>query len=134
MKAGIFALPGLALLMLIGCSSETGDSKFTVVTDNKTVMAALPALRSACPGLDKYSGQLSNVRTENNFRTSVVFDVADSNRIPDAYKAGGNTCFVEIDSDGKTIYIEKQACKSLCLDQVQTPTGQLKIALTGGVK
>lgn len=123
---------GLSLSVLSGCGKEPITAGFQVVSDDPLVVQTLPSIRHACPGLDKYSQVLENVRIEENFRKSILFDVPESARIPDAYKAGGHTCYLEIDSSGKSIFIEKSGCKSICLDQLKTPDGQLKIDLAQG--
>lgn len=120
----------LLAIALSGCGAGSGPAEFKVLTSDALVTTALPAIRKACPGLDKYAPQFSNTRVEQNFRTAILFEVAESSKIPDAYKAGGQTCFIEIDADGKNIFIEKQACKSVCLDQLTTPDGQLKLSLS----
>lgn len=119
----------IVLLGLAGCGSESDHSEFKIKTSDPLIKTALPAIRSVCPGLDKYAPQFSNLRVEQQFRTAITFEVSSSSRIPDAYKAGGHTCFIEVDADGKDIFIEKKACKSVCLDQVSTPDGQLKLSL-----
>jgi nitrous oxide reductase len=117
-------------MTLMGCDKDQPQSTtFTVVTDDPKVNTALPAVRQACPGLDTYSSQFANTRVQQQFRTAIVFDIPDTARLPDAYKAAGHTCYLEIDSAGKTLFIEKQACKSVCLDQLDTPQGQLSLPL-----
>lgn len=118
--------------MLYGCDTGSTLTTFGVTSDDPLVGKALPGIRQACPGLDKYAGQFESVRVESHYRTAVVFDIPEAARIPDAYKAGGHTCFLEIDGDGSTLYIEKLACKSVCLDQFDVPEGQLKLPLGRG--
>lgn len=132
MKTRILGLLGLSLLALSGCGKEATPSVFSVSSDDHLVIKTLPGVRQVCPGLDKYSQTFENIHVEDRYRTTVIFDVPDTSHIPDAYKAGGHTCYVEIDSTGKSIFIEKQACKSICLDQLNTPDGQLKIDLPQG--
>lgn len=132
MKKNILGVFGLSLVALSGCEKAVSTSTFSVSSDDPLVMKMLPAVRQACPGLDKYSQFFENVRVEEQFRTSILFDVPESASIPDSYKAGGHTCYIEIDSKGKSIFIEKLACKSICLDQLKTPDGQLKIDLAQG--
>ncbi|KAB0531346.1 MULTISPECIES: hypothetical protein [Pseudomonas] len=129
MKKKILGVFGLSLLTLSGCEIAAAFSVFSVPSDDPLVIKMLPAVRQVCPGLDKYSQEFERVRVEENFRTSILFDVPESASIPDAYKAGGHTCYIEIDSKGRSIFIEKLACKSICLDQLETPDGQLKIDL-----
>jgi len=130
MKTRILGLLGLSLLGLSGCGKESSvPSVFAVSSDDQVVIKSLPGVRQVCPGLDKYAQTFRNIRVEDHFRTSIIFDVPETARIPDAYKAGGHTCYVEIDSAGKSIFIEKLACKSICLDQLNAPEGQLKIDL-----
>lgn len=117
------------MLYLSGCGDGPPTTEFVVVSDNELVTKSLPAIRRACPGLDKYSSSFEKARIENNYRTSILFDVRESSKVPGAYKAEGHTCYLEIDSTGKSIYVEKLACKSICLDQLNTPDGQLKIDL-----
>lgn len=130
MNTWSLALLGFSLLYLSGCGEGPPITEFVVVSDDELVTKSLPAIRRACPGLDKYSSSFEKARIENNYRTSILFDVRESSKIPEAFKAGGHTCYVEIDSTGKSIYIEKLACKSICLDQLNTPEGQLKIDLS----
>ncbi|HBO9849869.1 TPA: hypothetical protein L5F86_001576 [Pseudomonas aeruginosa] len=118
--------------MLYGCDSGNTQATFSVASDDPLVEKALPSIRQACPGLDKYAGQFESVRVESQYRTAVVFDIPDAAHLPDAYAAGGHTCFLEIDDNGNALYIEKLACKSVCLDQVDVPEGQLKLPLGGG--
>lgn len=126
----------LAVSLLMGCGAESPKAPvaFNINTDNELVLKTLPATRMACPGLDKYAGDFQDVRVENHYRTTIVFHVPDQSRIPDAYKAGGHNCFIEIEGDGSAILIEKLACKSVCLNQLDVPDGQLKLTLakTGG--
>lgn len=129
MNTRILVLAGLSLLHLTGCGKETPPSVFTVASHDELVVKTLPAIREACPGLDKYAHSFESVRVKGHLRTAILFDVPDSTTIPASYQAGGHTCYVEIDSDGKNIYIEKLACKSICLDQLNTPDGQLRIGL-----
>ena len=129
MNVRIAGLVALFSMALSGCGVESGPAEFKVITSDPVVVKALPAIRKACPGLDKYAPLFSNIRVEQNYRSAILFEVAESSKIPDTYKAGGNTCFIEVDADGKNIFIEKQACKSICQDQVTTPDGQLKLSL-----
>ena len=132
MKKRILETLGFSLLVLSVCEQASASSVFSVSSDDPLVMKTLPAIRQVCPGLDKYSQAFESVRVEENFRTSILFDIPELARIPDAYKAGGHTCYIEIDSKGKSVFIEKLACKSICLDQLNTPNGQLKIDLPQG--
>lgn len=122
----------LSLLTLLASPSIFASSTFGVASEDPLVRRTISAIRLACPGLDKYSPAFKNIRVEENFRTSLVFDIQNSSLIPEAYMAGGHTCYVEIDPKGSDIFIEKQACKSVCLDQFKTPSGQLKIGLAQG--
>lgn len=130
-KTGLIFLLALALFGLEGCGGESDHPEFRIITSNSLIKTALPAIRGVCPGLDKYAPQFSNLRVEQQFRAAITFEVSNSSKIPDAYKAGGHTCFIEVDDDGKNIFIEKKACQSLCLDKVSTPDGQLKLSLGG---
>lgn len=132
MKKGTLKVLGFSLLTLLACEKASASSAFSVSSDDSLVIKALPAIRQVCPGLDKYSQEFENIRVEDNFRTSILFDIPKPVHIPNAYKAGGHTCYIEIDSKGKSIFIEKLACKSVCLDQFNTPDGQLKIDLPQG--
>lgn len=127
MKVKFACLLTPVIFTLAGCSGEPGSKEFKVITSNRLVTSALPSIRKACPGLDKYSRELSNVRVEQQFRTAILFEVSGSNKIPETYKAGGQTCFIEI--DGNSVFIEKTACKSVCKDQLTTSEGQLKLSL-----
>jgi len=129
MKNWSMALVVVAPLALLGCGAESTSSVFTVASNDPLVSKTLPAIRQACPGLNKYTSQFEQVRVENGYRTAVVFDIPESARIPDSYKAYGHTCFIEIESDASSIFIEKAACKSVCLDQASVPDGQLKLPL-----
>lgn len=129
MKVRFSSLLALVSIVLSGCGVESGPAEFKVLTSDTVVTNALPSIRKACPGLDKYAAQFSNIRVEQQFRTAILFEVSNSSKIPDAYKAGGHTCFIEVDSGGKNIFIEKMACKSICQDQIAPPDGQLKLSL-----
>lgn len=132
MKARTSTLLGISLLVLAGCEKDQPPATpFTVSTDDQRISAASQAIRQACPGLDKYASQLTQPRVQQNFRTAIVFDIPDDARLPEAYKAAGHTCYLEIDARGQTLFIDKLPCKSICLDQVVTPPGQLKLSLTG---
>lgn len=128
MWKGILAL---AIGMLAACGGDAPEqpAAFNVVTKDKLTLASLPSIRQACPGLDKYAGSFRNTRVEEQYRTTIAFDVNDRNTIPELYKAAGHSCFVEIEKDGSVILIEKKACKSVCLDQLDVPDGQLKLTL-----
>lgn len=118
--------------MLYGCDSGSVQATFNVESDDVLVKKVLPDIRQACPGLDKYAGQFEAVRVEHNYRTAIAFDIPEAARLPDGYKAGGHTCFLEVDDDGSVLFIEKAACKSVCLDQTDVPEGQMKLQLGGG--
>ncbi|MDG9783687.1 hypothetical protein [Metapseudomonas otitidis] len=121
-------LIGAALLG--GCSEEAQQaSSFNVVTQNPLVIEALPSIRQACPGMDIYSSELKNVTVQEYYRTTIVFDVPETAKLPPLFRAGGHTCFIEIDSDGKGIFIDKGPCKSICLNRSQVPEGQLALPL-----
>lgn len=128
MKKGCLVL---AVALLTGCGEEApkGPVQFSVDTKDELVLKVLPATRLACPGLSRYSHDFQDVRVEQQYRTAIVFHVPDHSSIPDTYKAGGHNCFIEIEGDGSAILIEKLACKSVCLDQLDVPAGQLKLTL-----
>lgn len=121
----------LSVLLLAGCGEEApkASAVFSVNTQDKLVTNALPAIHQACPGLNKYADDFQDVRVEEQFRTTIVFQIPEHNSIPEAYKADGHNCFVEIEGDGRSIVIEKLACKSVCLDRLDVPDGQLKLKL-----
>jgi hypothetical protein len=129
MWKGILAA-ALGMLTACGGDAPKQPTVFNVPTKDELVLASIPAIRQACPGLDKYAGSFQGTRVEDQFRTTIVFDVSERNTIPEPYKATGHSCFIEIEKDGSAILIEKKACKSVCLDQLDVPDGQLKISLT----
>lgn len=118
--------------MLAACGGDASKQSavFSVATKDELVRASLPSIRQACPGLDKYAGSFQDVRVEEQFRKTIAFDINERNTIPEPFMASGHSCFVEIEKDGSAILIEKKACKSVCLDQLDVPDGQLKISLT----
>lgn len=120
-----------AALLLTGCGDESAKKEviFKVATQDALVLQTMPAIRHACPGLDRYAADFQAVRVEEQFRTTIAFDVPERNGVPEHYKASGHSCFVEIEKDGSAIFIEKKACKSLCLDRLDVPDGQLKLSL-----
>jgi len=128
MRNGVLAL-AIGVLAACGGEAPKQPAVFSVSTKDELVLTSLPSIRQACPGLDKYAGSFQNARVEEQFRTSIVFDINERNTIPESYKAGGHSCFVEIEKDGSAILIEKKACKSVCLDRLDTPDGQLKLPL-----
>lgn len=119
----------IGLLAACGGDAPKQPTVFNVATKDELVLASLPSIRQACPGLDKYAGSFQGSRVEEQFRTTIAFDINERNAIPEPYKAAGHRCFVEIEKDGSAILIEKNACKSVCLDQLDVPDGQLKLAL-----
>ncbi len=121
----------LTVTMLAACSPDTEKTEFRVDTSNALVKSSLPSIRKACPGLDKFASELGAVRIQENLRTTLVFDVPDSAQVPSDYKAAGNTCFIEIEGDGKSAVIEKAACKAICLDRIESPGKQLVLNLAG---
>jgi hypothetical protein len=129
MKIWSMALVAAAPLVMSGCGAESASTVFTLTSNDPLVSKALPAIRQACPGLDTYASQFKQIRIENNYRTAIVFDIPEAARIPNTYKASGHTCFIEIAPDGSGIFVEKAACKSVCLDQADVPEGQLKLPL-----
>ncbi|MDH1007404.1 hypothetical protein N5J43_00725 [Pseudomonas nicosulfuronedens] len=128
MRKGVLALT-LGVLAACGGEEPKQPAEFSVSTQDELVLTSLPSIRQACPGLDKYAGSFQNARVEPQFRTAIVFDINERNAIPAPYKAGGHSCFIEIEKDGSAILVEKLACKSVCLDRVDVPDGQLRIAL-----
>lgn len=126
----------LTVVLLAGCGEEApkASSVFSVDTQDELVTNTLPAIRQACPGLNKYAGDFQDVRVEEQSRTTIVFHIPERNSIPEAYKADGHNCFVEIENDGRAILIEKAACKSVCLDHLAVPDGQLKLELSSGTE
>ncbi|TBV10238.1 hypothetical protein DNK08_07105 [Stutzerimonas kirkiae] len=121
----------MALTMLAGCGKEPPKepSVFNVDTQDELVIKSLPATRQACPGLNRYASDFQDIRVEQQYRTTIVFHIPERSGIPDAYKAGGHNCFLEIEGDGSAIFLEKLACKSVCLDKVDVPDGQLRLGL-----
>ncbi len=128
MWKGVLAV-AFSALAACGGDAPKQTTVFSVPTKDELVLASLPSIRQACPGLDKYSGSFQGNRVEKLFRTTIVFDINERNSIPEPYKASGHSCYVEIEKDGSAILIEKKACKSVCLDQLDVPDGQLKLSL-----
>lgn len=128
---------GIALvtLSLAGCGDGTPEqlatapSIFSVDTQDELILKTLSATRLACPGLNKYANAFESIRVEEQYRTAIVFHIPESSSIPDSYKAAGQNCFIEVEYDGSAIFLEKLACKSVCLDTVEVPDGQLKLPL-----
>ena len=128
MKKGLLIL---VVALQAGCGDEgpKAVTTFAVDTQDELVTKVLPATRLACPGLNKYASEFDSVRVEQQYRTAIVFHIPESSSIPASYKAGGHNCFIEIEKDASAILVEKAACKSVCLDQLDVPDGQLKLAL-----
>lgn len=117
----------LVWLMLAGCGGS--ESVFEVSTDNTLVNDLLPKIRQACPGLDAYSSEFVNIRVQDNYRTTIAFDIPQSAKLPPYFMAEGHSCYVEIGGDGAEVFVEKGACKSVCLNRSQVPEGQLVLPL-----
>lgn len=130
MKKGVLLL-GTLLLAACGDESSRQASAFNVETQDALVVKTLPAIRQACPGLDVYSSEFLNVRVQENYRTTIVFDISETAKLPPLFRAYGHSCFVEISPDGKDIFIDKAPCKSVCLNRSQVPDGQLTLPLLG---
>jgi len=114
-------------LILAGCGSS--DTIFEVPTDNALVKGSLQSIRQVCPGLDAYSSELTNIKVQNNIRTTIAFDIPAPAKMPPAFMAGGQSCFLELGADGKQVIIEKDACKAVCLNRAQVPDGQMVLSL-----
>lgn len=95
------------------------------------VVQALPKIKRACPGLDKYANTLKYTGIEdmldyNNLKkVTIVFAVPDnSSDIPNDYMAWGHNCFLDISADGTKLAIAKSACQSVCIDDVIDNSGK----------
>lgn len=100
----------------------------------KNIVAdSIPAIKSFCPGLDKYSDSLVFETIEDNFaiasnvdaeRVNIIFRVGDvGTSIPNEYGANGHRCFLELSRDGTKLSIPKRACQSICLDKDMSDAG-----------
>ena len=95
--------------------------------------------RLACPGLDKYTEALEFVKIDNNFnyadrpenqRAWAEYIIKENQNSTPGYILTGNHCFLEISRDGKTLSVDKGACKSLCMDKdLRGTDGALKVEL-----
>lgn len=150
---GIVATVALAvgLALSAGCSEQAKspsrplalpDQSTASAEANALVASKWPAMRAACPGLDKYSDSLSPMDVEDNFayapddaqRVTVSYGIAkDEQRIPTKYAAFGHTCLLEVSRDGSRLLIAKSPCQAVCLDRPVAPhelkRGQLDIPL-----
>ena len=94
---------------------------FAVKTDKPLVNEMLPYIKEVCPGLDKYAPQFTDIHIEENRLTTIAFHIPDNAKIPHSYVAQGHNCFIEIEADGTSIVVPKEACQSVCMDTVHDP-------------
>lgn len=138
-------------LVIAACSDKSAPPAKTLAlpTESKAsaegaalVAQKWPALRAACPGLDKFSAALQPATVEDNFsyapedaqRASVSYRIADSDTsIPAKYGAAGHTCYFEVARDGSEGIVSKSACQAVCLDRkvesTELQSGNLRVAL-----
>lgn len=83
------------------------------------VEVAWPKVMRSCPGLSKFSPDLTFAGLEDNFayapentqRIDFKFKVDDKpSAIPPAYRAQGHTCYFSVSRDGGTLAISKSPC------------------------
>ncbi len=129
MKKSLLFLP--LLLSLFACTDETKSSLNLSIPDNASaevkqlLQTNWPKVKQFCPGLDKYADALQFDKIEDNFsfapsdaqRVSIEYIIKTDQHKTPGYMLAGNRCFFEISRDGKTLMIDKGACKSLCKDQ-----------------
>ncbi|GKT21684.1 hypothetical protein AVHM3334_05645 [Acidovorax sp. SUPP3334] len=85
---------------------------------NAVVSEAWPKVKKACVGLDRYAKGLKVVGVQNNNTIDVLVSVPDSGSgVPDRYMSSGQTCYLSIARDGRSLTVAKEGCKALCLDR-----------------
>lgn len=152
MKPRLFLFAAMTVCLgIAACSEKTAPPAQTLglPTESKAsaegtalVAQKWPALRAACPGLDKFSIALQPAAVDDNFsyapqhaqRATVSYRVADGDTtIPAAFGASGHTCSFEISRDGSEGIVSKSACQAVCLDRKVEPSelqnGNLRLAL-----
>lgn len=92
-----------------------------------TISTAWPKVIATCPGLTKYSSEMTFEQIYENFgistdksaeRISVQVKMPTGPTIiPAEYRTYGHTCYFEVSRDGKALLIAKGACQSACLDK-----------------
>lgn len=140
MKKKILFAAILIISALLGCTKEKQEFQIVIPQelDNEPkaiVMKAWPAVKRACPGLDRYSDMITfdGIETsisagmdkwleetghkEKEGKVTIRFKVSEESKNPTIYRAYGHTCFLEISRNGKYLTIPKEPCASLCLDR-----------------
>lgn len=124
----------LALLLLLpACSSQSKRQEVELPAQtglNPRSQALLtstwPKIKNELPGLQKYGAAMKAVKVDDMLQTpdseykklAVELVIQDGgSAIPSEYKAMGNHCYIDIMPDGKSIVINKRACKAALLDR-----------------
>jgi len=124
----IIAVVIVALLATASSASSQSGQAFQVIPPKDAKLAAqakaaLPKLLKACPGLNRYAGDLSPASVS---KTSMIgyeggiefmFQVASRpQQLPAPLKvwSASNNCFIDVSADGSRAYIAKRACTSIC--------------------
>lgn len=90
---------------------------------HKKAKAVLPKLVRACPGLDRYAGDLSPASISPSQMSGyeggieLVFQVASRPTqlpAPLNVRSASNNCYIDVNADGSRAYIAKSACHSIC--------------------
>lgn len=123
----IIAVVIVALLATASSASSQSGQAFQVVPPKDAKLAAqakavLPKLLKACPGLNRYAGDLSpasvNASQMSGYEgIEFMFQVASRPQqlpAPLNVRSASNNCYISVSADGSRAYIAKRACTSIC--------------------
>lgn len=130
----LFCIAAFSSLALSGCGGDPTLTKPEFEGKPEVVSIAdsnWDKLINSCPGLDKYSSDLSydglsdwTYLGEPMSRVEIKFKVSKApESIPNSFNAWGHTCSFGVSPDGQTLRIQKDLCVSLCKAKTYVGSG-----------
>ena len=123
-----YALFIFAIVMTFVACENHQNQTFQVIQPadpelNKKVQVYIPRLIRACPGLNRYSKDLTPAKVEKTSMRDyeggieLMFQVVQKPQElppPLNVRSAQHNCFITISEDGSRAYIAKRACHSIC--------------------
>lgn len=133
MKKLMIMLVVVAFLPNLASLADTANRAFSIKQDGQPNLVAkanavLPKIVKACPGLDRYSADLSPASVETSHMRdyeggiTLIFQVSEKPQtLPSTIKirSRGNTCYINISAENHRMYIAKTGCHSFCTGTLQ---------------
>lgn len=124
----IIAVVIVTLLVTASSASSQPGQAFQVIPPKDAKLAAkaktvLPKLLKACPGLNRYAGDLSPASVSEtsmrDYEGGIEFMFQVSSRpqqlpAPLNVRSASNNCYISVNANGSRAYIAKRACSSIC--------------------